>query len=159
MNITEFSGDYRWLSNFWPTPIIMDGVKYRSVECAYQAAKSTDPNYRQKFVNIKSGDAKRLGKEATCRSDWVIVKVSIMHKLVTQKFNTNDTLRQHLLDTNDVDIIEGNTWGDTFWGVCDGKGDNKLGKIIMSVRDVLVYGSSDIVIEPVINTQNPMTHI
>jgi len=28
----------------------------------------------------------------------------------------------------------GNHWGDRYWGVCDGKGENNLGKIQMGIR-------------------------
>ena len=45
--------------------------------------------------------------------------------------------RQRLLDTGDRELIEGNTWGDRFWGVCRGEGENKLGRILMRVRDEL----------------------
>ena len=39
-----------------------------------------------------------------------------------------------LLDTGDLYIEETNSWGDTFWGVCEGKGQNVLGNILMGIR-------------------------
>ena len=42
-----------------------------------------------------------------------------------------------IVDTEDMELIEGNSWGDTFWGVCDGVGENNLGKVLMRVRDRL----------------------
>jgi len=59
-----------------------------------------------------------------------------MTDLVRQKFS-NPQLAKQLLDTKDFELIEGNTWGDTFWGVCSGKGQNNLGKILMQIRNEL----------------------
>jgi predicted NAD-dependent protein-ADP-ribosyltransferase YbiA (DUF1768 family) len=33
------------------------------------------------------------------------------------------------------EIVEENSWGDTFWGVSGGKGRNELGKLLMKIRD------------------------
>ena len=67
------------------------------------------------------------------RADWNDIKLDIMKRLNEQKFMIPD-LRRKLCDTYPHDLIEGNTWGDTFWGVCDGKGSNHLGKILMAIR-------------------------
>lgn len=58
--------------------------------------------------------------------------------LVQRKFSArNPELLRRLLDTGDLTLIEGNHWGDTFWGVDirTGKGDNHLGMILMQVRE------------------------
>ena len=47
----------------------------------------------------------------------------------------NPELGNKLLETGNQELVEGNTWGDIFWGVCNGKGQNWLGKILMMVRD------------------------
>ena len=58
-----------------------------------------------------------------------------MKNLLTQKFS-DERFRSLLLATGDTYIIEGNTWGDTFWGVdmYSGEGENILGKMIMEIR-------------------------
>jgi predicted NAD-dependent protein-ADP-ribosyltransferase YbiA (DUF1768 family) len=56
---------------------------------------------------------------------------------VKDKFSRNPELRVKLLNTGDLQLVEGNYWGDTFWGVCNGKGENHLGKILMRVRKEL----------------------
>jgi predicted NAD-dependent protein-ADP-ribosyltransferase YbiA (DUF1768 family) len=56
-----------------------------------------------------------------------------MEDLSRQKFS-HPELRQKLLDTGSCTLVEGNTWGDTFWGVCDGVGENHLGKLLMTIR-------------------------
>ena len=60
-----------------------------------------------------------------------------MYEIVKDKFSRNPELRVKLLNTGDIELIEGNYWGDTFWGVCNGKGENHLGKILMRVRKEL----------------------
>lgn len=140
--ITEFQGAYRFLSNFWPCRVVLDDREFPSVEHAYQAAKTTDDDVRSQIAQLpKAGDAKRFGKQVVLRQDWEEVKISIMKYLVRQKFQTNP-LRKWLLQTQDAELIEGNWWGDTFWGVCNGKGRNHLGKILMEIRDEIKNGTN-----------------
>ncbi|QDJ96454.1 YbiA-like protein [Xanthomonas phage Xoo-sp13] len=87
------------------------------------------------------GKAKSYGKpiekggRITVRPDWDDVKLILMEQFTREKYASNDTLRQKLLDTRGMLILEGNTWGDVYWGICNGVGQNHLGKIIMKVRD------------------------
>ncbi len=137
MVIDKFDREYEWLSNFWPCKVMLDGVEFNCVENAYQAAKSLDSEVRMSFIYITAGQAKRLGIEIEIRKDWDKIKNNIMYNLIHQKFLKNAELREKLLNTNDVKIIEGNSWHDTYWGVCNGVGQNQLGKIIMKVREKL----------------------
>ena len=137
MTIKSFFGEYRFLSNFWPVDVTFDGEVYPTVEHAYQAAKTMSKAARRKICLLATpGEAKRYGKKVKLRSDWEDVKIPIMRSLVRQKFSRPD-LAQLLLETGDSDIIEGNTWGDTFWGTVYGVGMNHLGKILMQIRDEL----------------------
>lgn len=136
--IKEFQGEYRFLSNFWFAKVILDGKEYSSVEHAYQAAKTLDEKEREEIrLLAKPGDAKRYSKLITLRENWTSMSLSIMEDLVFQKFSKNLKLKKQLLDTGDAILEEGNKWHDTFWGICDGKGENHLGKILMKVRDRL----------------------
>ena len=133
--IEDFRYRYRFLSNFAYAEVTLDGVQYATVEHAYQAAKCSDPVYRQRIQDAKTpGDAKRIGNTAYLRKDWQKVKIAIMYDLVRQKFK-QPTLQKALLDTESEELIEDNPWGDTFWGVCKGAGENHLGKILMAVRE------------------------
>lgn len=139
--ITGFFNEYRWLSNFWPSEIELDGVKYPSVEHAYQASKTLDLGQREAIrVLDNPGKAKRAGKTVTMRHDWDRVKIDIMKSLVTQKF-TLPELRAKLLATGTKTLVEGNPWRDKFWGAAwdhDHKvlyGENWLGRILMGIRD------------------------
>jgi predicted NAD-dependent protein-ADP-ribosyltransferase YbiA (DUF1768 family) len=128
--ITAFQGEHRWLSNFWPAQVELDKVIYPSVEHAYQAAKSIDDKgQREPFQWGTAGDAKRRGRKLKVRRGWDGMKVQIMQDLIRQKFAPGTALA--------VYIVEGNTWGDTFWGVCRGVGENHLGRLLMEQRDEL----------------------
>jgi ribA/ribD-fused uncharacterized protein len=114
------------------------------LEHAYQAAKTLDPKLRRPFQRVlKAGQAKHMGRELVLRPDWENVKEQIMLDLLRQKFKDRE-LSLLLRQTENRELIEGNNWHDTFWGVCNGKcwrgphepvGENKLGKLLMQVRD------------------------
>jgi N-glycosidase YbiA len=145
MTIDRFSGEYRFLSNFWPCEIKYEGKTYPSTEHAYQAAKTLDIKERNKIRDAKTpGDAKRLGRKITLRSDWESVKLQVMENLVRQKFFDNPKLGKKLIDTGEQELIEGNTWGDKVWGQVNGVGQNHLGKILMKVRQSLIEFSQNL---------------
>lgn len=132
--IDSFQGDFRFLSNFWPAKVKLDGIEYPTVEHAYMAAKTLDPIIRSKVQKLTTaGAAKRFCKTVQLRADWESVKVSVMLDLLQQKFSV-EPLKSLLLSTGEAELVEGNTWGDVFWGVCKGKGLNTLGKLLMQVR-------------------------
>jgi ribA/ribD-fused uncharacterized protein len=133
--ITSFSDDFRWLSNFYLAPVVLDDVEYQSVEHAYQASKSYGD--RIAFLDCTSGKAKRLGSVIELTEDWPARKLVVMKDLSVQKYKLGSVLAKRLSDTGDREIIEGNTWGDSFWGVCSGKGENHLGRILMDIRKSL----------------------
>lgn len=137
--IDSFIGEYRWLSNFHLVSIEYEGLNYPSSENAYQAAKTLDHLTRIKFTNIGPKKAKELGSPKgiitpeLMRPDWDTVKFNIMYDILSIKF-ADPELKQKLLDTGDEELIEGNWWHDTIWGVCNGVGANHLGKILMKIR-------------------------
>lgn len=135
--ITSFTGENRWLSNFiGGNPIqCSQGLLFNTVENAYQASKSNDVEVRKRFINITPGQAKRLGRKLSIREDWESVKIQVMEDLLRQKFCCSP-FRELLLNTSG-ELVEGNTWGDKFWGVCNGTGENNLGKLLMKIRSEL----------------------
>ncbi len=136
--ISGFSGKYRFLSNFFSAPVKYEGVHYPTVEHAFQAAKTRDKGLRRVIRGLRSpGEAKRFGRRLALRSDWGKIRVKVMEDLVWDKFSGDQLLARKLLMTKDAELVEGNTWGDIFWGVCYGQGENHLGKILMRVRDRL----------------------
>ena len=136
--INEFQNEYRWLSNFWPVQITFGGITYPHVEGAYMAMKTKDLEERKKIALISNpAQAKRAGRALKVREDWDKVKVSAMYTMLKLKFAPGSELATRLLNTGDALLIEGNKWGDTFWGVCNGRGRNTLGKLLMKVREEL----------------------
>ena len=138
--IDSFSGEYRFLSNFYQPEVEFEGMMYPSTEHAYQAAKTLDLKSRAMFQGGTAGQAKRLGQVIILRDDWTNdnVKISVMYAVLLDKFTRHQDLRKQLIATSPNELIEGNTWNDTFWGVCDGKGKNHLGKLLMSIRQEII---------------------
>ena len=133
--IDDFRGDYMFLSNFFEAPVTINGIKFRNNEAAFQAQKW--PSHANEFANLTASEAKSLGRRVMLRPDWEQVKDVLMYRIVYAKFAQNSALRERLLKTGDTELVEGNTWGDRYWGVVDGYGENTLGKILMEVRGEL----------------------
>ncbi len=137
--ITEFQGEYRWLSNFAPVEIELDGMTYPSVEHAYMSAKSDQIDWKEFCSDPMNtpGVVKRRSREINIRANWDLIKLFVMERCLIQKFG-REPFRTKLIETGDMYIQEGNRWGDKFWGVClrTGKGDNNLGKLIMKIRRI-----------------------
>lgn len=133
--ITEFIGENFFLSNFFPCEVKFEDIVYPSLEHAYVAQKTLDLNLRKEIAEISTaGKAKRFGRKIDLRSDWEAKKILIMYDLLLVKFS-DPKLSKKLVSTRNKNLVEGNTWGDQFWGVCDGKGENWLGELLMRVRD------------------------
>lgn len=132
--INLFKGDYSFLSNFYYTPIEYEGLIYKSSEVAYQASKTLDMNIRKQFTTLTSYLARRSGKNLNLRDDWFTIRKDVMYKILQIKFS-NPFLRDMLIKTNNAILIEGNDWGDTFWGVYKNKGENNLGLLLMKLRE------------------------
>jgi ribA/ribD-fused uncharacterized protein len=154
-----FRGTERFLSNFYPSPVLtvfnfevgMEVVKgvvkapygwapptvaiCRTVEHGYQAMKMTDMNaFTRIAVAPSPGTAKTWGRAKTyLRVDWEHIKEHAMMFLLRQKF-ADPLLRYQLLKTEPSELVEGNYWNDTYWGVCDGVGQNRLGQLLMILR-------------------------
>lgn len=138
-DILGFFKEYRFLSNFHVCEFMWNGIAWTSAEHAYQAAKMGDRDKMLKFSKLSTPkDAKIAGGLITMREDWDDVKYGIMLDIVRAKFNQNPDLQHLLLSTGNAYLEETNTWRDTTWGVCEGRGLNWLGQILMKVREELM---------------------
>ena len=135
--IDSFRGEYAFLSNMYDAPIKLGGVVYTCAEAAFQAVKLEDKSQRVQFAGLSGGAAKTLGRRVHLRKNWNDIRVDVMRWIVHEKFKQNPTLKRKLMNTSG-DLIEGNTWNDKFWGVCNGQGQNWLGRILMAERDRLL---------------------
>ena len=134
--IDSFRGQYHFLSNFYREK---DGL---TVEHRFQAEKNEDPKGRDPFpAKMTPGQAKAAGRRLHLRGDWETVKNAIMESLIREKFKDR-ILAAELLSTGDSVLVEGNDWRDKTWGMVKGsdgkwKGENRLGKVLMKIRDEL----------------------
>ena len=143
--IDSFSGEYSFLSNFYvpDIPIFYAGHPWRTSEHAFQAAKFVYAGAEAHVAIVQDQEhprnAKRQGRAFPARPDWDAQRISVMAGVLEAKFDFDHHLEltMKLLRTGDAKLIEGNTWNDTFWGVCNGHGKNHLGKALMEVRALL----------------------
>lgn len=139
--IPVFFGVARFLSNFYPSPIIIHSEEYPTVEHAFQAYKFTDKRCRE-IIQLAATPrkAKELGRRFTLRDDWETIKFRVMFHMLKEKFRQNEDLAIRLQNTGNSILIEGNTWHDNIWGNCtcfecrNIKGQNYLGRMLMEVR-------------------------
>jgi N-glycosidase YbiA len=155
--INSFSGKFEFLSNFSPHPVFIEDIRFPTAEHAFQAMKTTDPGARQLIARLPTpGKAKRVGRQIDLRPDWEDIKLEVMWFIVLAKFRQNTWIRRQLWLTRNAELIEGNHWGDRFWGMTldnecgqrpetckwgnacadcrEWTGENHLGKILMEVR-------------------------
>jgi len=138
--INHFRGEYGWLSNFADCPIELNGITYPSVENAYMSCKSSDSQWKLFCRDNDASTVKKKSKEIELRKGWDNIKLTAMKHCLFAKFY-QEPFKSRLLATGDQNIVEGNYWNDTFWGV-DLKqnpnvGENHLGRLIMEVRKVI----------------------
>lgn len=141
--ISNFSGEYRFLSNFAPLPVTYEGVTYPTAEHAFAAAKTLDKAAREQIRKAKTArDAKVWGRGVELRPEWDdVIRYEAMYQIVRSKFEGE--AKHLLLATNNAKLVEGNTWHDQFWGNCScpthikKPGKNLLGMTLMLVRDEL----------------------
>lgn len=139
--IDSFKGKYYFLSNFYSAKVNYEDLVYDNNEAAFQAQK--DPTRAKEFVGIPPNKAKSLGRRVNLRTDWEDVKIDIMADIVKAKFTQNENLRAALINTDNAKLIEGNNWGDVFWGVDNGEGKNELGNILMKLRDEFIRSKNN----------------
>ncbi len=132
--------EYGWLSNFSKHPFTIDGNRWPSVEHFYQAQKFVGTAAEHCIRLAESPlKARKAGQDRSLvpRADWDSAKAEVMHLAVRAKFEQNRQLRKRLLDTGNLELVHFST-NDLFWGrTADGDGDNRLGVIIMELRDFL----------------------
>lgn len=150
--IDSFEGEYEFLSNFYvvdpPLHICYNGIDSigkgeltaNTSEVLYQAGKSKNPST---YIGLTAYASKKQGRKENMTSqetkDWNgYKKLMLMKRILHLKFDSNHPeLQEKLLQTGDEEIIEGNYWHDVYWGVCEGVGENHLGKLLMEIREEL----------------------
>jgi len=143
--ITRFVGVHGFASNFHLRQVVWRGIKYRSGEHAYNAAKTRNRRARLRIAAAATPKrAKRMGRRMPLRRGWECARQSIMREILLAKFTQSPDLAAALLATGDALLVEGNTWHDNYWGCCycprekcAEPGKNHLGRMLMDLRDEL----------------------
>lgn len=155
--VKEFVGDYSFLSNFHMADFMWRNVRFPTAEHAFAYAKGfcatspedCDGHFAAVLKATTPNTAKKLGRGLAINvEEWDKIKVQYMREIVHAKFNHNESdedLVGKLINTGAMMLVEGNTWGDTFWGRCGGKGFNTLGVILMEERGFWSRGSKNFV--------------
>lgn len=135
--INSFRGEYFYLSNMYPCKVRYDGLEFRCAEAAFQAAKLENREERVRFTFMDGYESKREGRKVKLRSNWNNIRFNIMGKILFNKFIGNPDIALKLIRTGDEILVEGNNWGDKYWGVVNGVGENNLGMLLMRLRKYL----------------------
>ena len=124
-------------SNFALYPIKLKGKTWPTSEHYFQAQKFLGSPQEIKIRKVSTPmKAAELGRTRKIKisKNWDKIRDNVMYDAVKAKFEQHPTLKALLLSTNDALLIE-HTENDSYWGDGgDGKGSNKLGKILMQVR-------------------------
>ena len=142
--ITSFKEEYRFLSNFYQSPVTYGGLTYPNAEAAFQAQKCEKEADKTKYTLVKNPVvAKRMGKkEPNLPANWREISYDIMLEIIRAKFSVPE-MAEKLLSTGDAELVEGNNHHDNLWGKCGcprcevKTGENRLGRILMQVREEL----------------------
>jgi ribA/ribD-fused uncharacterized protein len=138
--ITQFAGACRCLSNFYQSPVSIEGLVYPSAEHAFQAMKTTNAAARRSIAMARTpAEAKGLGRTVPLVDGWnECGRYDAMEKVIAAKFAPNTVLAASLVATGGAILIEGNKWHDNTWGICYcgvcRNGHNLLGWILMRQR-------------------------
>lgn len=131
---------YGCFSNFSRHGFELDGAWWATSEHYFQAQKFPGTSHVEEIRQVKTPTyAAKMGRDRSLplRPDWEQVKDDIMRQAVLRKFETHADIREVLLDTADELLVEKSPT-DYYWGCgADGSGKNRLGAILMEVREIL----------------------
>jgi len=149
-----FRGERSWLSNMLSVDLTITEEEAReleenekllilpgtwlSSEAIYMALKFENVAIQRQIKTMRGSKAKKftLQNSESIRSDWSTVKINAMKFALSIKFK-EPWLIEKLIETGDEHLEEVNFWNDTFWGTCNGVGDNHLGYLLMEQRSKL----------------------
>lgn len=133
--ITFYEGIYAPLSNFSAHRVVFERVDYMTAEHAYQVAKFSDSDLRERIKNAPSAFLAREYGQAENGRIENFDKVAVMKEIMRAKLSQHKDVQEILLSTGTA-TIDKNHPEDSFWGSgADGTGQNVMGKIWMELRD------------------------
>lgn|SRR5574344_5427 len=140
MRIIGFKDENYFLSNFYNHNVTFNNMTFKNNVSAYIAQMFSGDVQKKLFVNLLPMQAIRVYERSKdsndIRKDWEDVREEVMYNICKEKF-ADKKLRQQLIDTKDEELINESTWENQFWGTNDGKGENRLGILLMKLRKEL----------------------
>lgn len=136
-DIKSFTGEYDYLANTYNVNLMVDGISYTNAESAFWAQRIKNVKSRRKLSELSGVKAKAKANNTEPIHDWESKKDKIMKKILTIKFSSSKELKKKLLDTGDAKLLNNVTYRDEYWGIHYGVGKNRLGEILMEVRNEL----------------------
>ena len=135
--ISSFKGKYDFLSNRYGCSFIWQGINYNNVESAFHASKYKDEAERKALSRMSADKVVMECMDYIPSKEWEECKLDIMESILWAKFDQNPRLKKRLIETDGYILINGNNKHETYWGIdlYSWKGENHLGKILMTIRD------------------------
>jgi ribA/ribD-fused uncharacterized protein len=148
----EDKGPYRTFSNMAEYPVQIEDKRYPTVEHYFQAMKAqtfNDKEILEKIMETPSAKAvKALGKKVKnfVKEKWDSERLDVMRRGVRAKFVQHPEIQKQLIETGNKQIGDADA-RDLFWGIGTSentdkslhpekwKGQNQLGKLMMSLRE------------------------
>lgn len=142
-----FQSEHAFLSNFYPSPILKDGVLYSTAEHCFQAEKCRHAHDEGRLNRVLMADtpldAKKIADQIGESAEWRNIKLEVMTKVIDLKFTQNKKLALKLIDTGDLSLHEATK--NSFFGIGASlhskelrdrayKGLNKLGWALQELR-------------------------
>ena len=156
----KLANEYRGFSNLAPSPIVIDGKRYPTVEHYFHAMKFPGDIEWQEAIRVAPDaiKARQLAADAShsqaLRADWETVQESVLLDALRAKFQQNRGLLELLKSTGSRPLVEDTV--DAYWGVGrTGKGKNRMGKLLEQVREEL----KEYVIPEAVQDQAPLTQV
>lgn len=136
---------YGVFSNLYKRELVMDEVVYPTAEHAYQAGKPRKDSVREWILSAPSPALVAMAAHGLytwdINADWAKIKFDRMKRVLLCKFNQSEDFKSLLLSTSNSRLVESATVDNAvnrLWGEVKGKGQNKLGELLMEVRQELI---------------------
>jgi ribA/ribD-fused uncharacterized protein len=146
---------YGCFSNLYPRPVEFEDEVFDTAEHAYQAGKARKPEVRQWILSAPSPALVAMAAHGLywwdIRSDWSKIKFDRMRLVLRAKFTQHEDLREILLSTGDMRLVESATVDNAvnrLWGEVKGQGKNMLGQMLMELRMQLQLEADGAAVKP-----------
>jgi ribA/ribD-fused uncharacterized protein len=147
--IRKVREEHGWFGNMSHHPVVHEGKSFFTAEALFQSLRFSDESIKTSLAEIKNPMKAKFFAKA--RVDQMTVKpmseadLENMRLVLRLKIEQHEEVRQALIDTGDILIVEDCTkrqhGSGLFWGAAqvDGawQGQNWLGRLWMELRETL----------------------